>query len=47
MLKLDVLVDQLGLLVIAVLSDREGEWLAMSKTTMRFVWVVNLSIFNF
>lgn len=47
MLKLDVLVDQLGFLVIEMLSDSEGVALILSKTTVGFVWVVNLRIFNF
>lgn len=34
-------------LVIEMLSDSEGEWLSMSKTTVGFVWGVNLSVFNF
>lgn len=47
MLKLDVLVDQLGFLVIEMLSDSEGVALILSKTTVGFVWAVNLRIFNF
>lgn len=46
MLKLDVLVNQLGLLVIEMLSDSVKEWLSMSKTTVGFVWAVNTECFH-
>lgn len=46
MLKLDILVNQLGLLVIEMFSDSVKEWLSVTKTTVGFVLAVNIEHFH-